>query len=237
MVKQSTFRELVIADLGMLDYQEAWNLQRAILDRKKAGQQTDYLLLLEHPHTYTLGKVAHREHLLLTDEELKEQSISVYDVDRGGDITYHGPGQLVGYPVIDLKNWKQDSHKYLRSLEEILIKVTDGYGLHSGRKEGLTGVWIEDRKIAAIGVKISSWITMHGFAYNCNPDLRLFSGIVPCGIRDKEVTSLSVETEKEVKASDIIPEIINNFKIEFQYHKSRAIDKYELLQAFEAVRG
>lgn len=236
-MKQSTSRELVIVDMGFMDYREAWDLQKKLLESKRHTDKEDYLLLLQHPHTYTLGKVAHREHLLLNDTELAEREIAVYDVDRGGDITYHGPGQLVGYPIFDLKNWYQDSHRYLRTIEEALIKVTDSYGLTAGRKDGLTGVWLDNRKIAAIGVKISSWITMHGFAYNCNPELNLFSGIIPCGIRDKEVTSLSVETKQIITVEDIIPVVKEQFIKEFDYYKSRAMDKYELLQTFEAVGG
>jgi lipoate-protein ligase B len=174
----------------LLDYKKAWDLQYQIHSLRINNQIEDTLILLEHPNTYTLGKTAHIENLIGDKEFLKKHSVSVFNIDRGGDITYHGPGQLVGYPIINLSEWYQDSHKYLRNLEEVLIKVCEEYGLKAERNEKYTGVWIEDRKIAAIGIKISRWVTMHGFAFNVNTDLNLFNGIIPCGISDKAVTSL-----------------------------------------------
>ncbi len=216
-MKQSTFKHLRVCDADEMPYAEAWELQRRIFAERKSGNGDDTLILLEHPHTYTLGKVAKREHLVYSDTELAEKGISVFDIDRGGDITYHGPGQLVGYPIIDLNNWKKDAHYYLRELEQVLIDVLNDYGVMSGRKAGLTGVWIEDRKIAAIGIKISSWITMHGFALNVTTDLGLFEGIIPCGIRDKAVTSLAKELQKEVLMSEVKLKIIHQFKSHFGY--------------------
>jgi len=185
-----TNKKLTYCDLEKIDYKEAWDLQRSIFDLRYQKKIDDVLLLLEHPHTYTLGKTADRQNLVGSDEYLKKNKISVYDIDRGGDITYHGPGQIVGYPIIDLNNWQKDTHKYLRALEEILIQVCAEYGLQAERNPKYTGVWFKERKIAAIGIKLSRWISMHGFAFNVNTDLSLFNGIVPCGISDKEVTSL-----------------------------------------------
>jgi len=190
-------RKLVYCDLGLIDYKEAWDLQKSVHQLKTENKIDDVLFLLEHPHTYTLGKTADKENLVGGDEYLTENNISVYDIDRGGDITYHGPGQIVGYPIISLTNWNQDTHKYLRAIEEVIIKVCDEYGLDASRVEKYTGVWIADRKICAIGIKVSRWITMHGFAFNVNTDLKLFKGIIPCGISDKDVTSLNRELKKE----------------------------------------
>ena len=217
MAKQFIYRELDYYDIGVIPYAEAWDLQKEIFSKRKEGVINDSFLMLEHPHTYTLGKVAKREHLLLTEEELEKEKISVFDIDRGGDITYHGPGQIVGYPIINLADWQKDSHKYLRTLEQVLIDMLRNYGIESGRKEGLTGVWIEDRKIAAIGIKISSWITMHGFALNVNTDLGLFGGIVPCGITDKQVTSLQKETGAFIPLEEVKELILKEFMSQFQY--------------------
>ena len=166
-------KKLIYCDLGTIDYKEAWDLQKSILDLRYKKRIDDVLLLLEHPNTYTLGKTADRKNLVSNIEYLQKNKISVYDIDRGGDITYHGPGQIVGYPIIDLNNWEKDTHKYLRALEEILIRTCSDYGLIATRNPEHTGVWIEDRKIAAIGIKVSRWITMHGFAFNVNTDLNL----------------------------------------------------------------
>ncbi len=204
-------------DLGIIDYQRAWDLQKDLLSHRNKGEIADTLLLLEHPHTYTLGKVADPNNLIGSKEYLEENKISVYNIDRGGDITYHGPGQVVGYPIIDLKDWHMDTHLYLRSLEETIIKVCAEYGLETGRREGFTGVWIEDRKICAIGIKVSRWITMHGFAFNINTDLAYFDGIIPCGIKDKEVTSLEKELGHTIELNEIKEKIINNFRDIFDY--------------------
>jgi lipoyl(octanoyl) transferase len=179
MENQFTYKILDYRDIGFIDYREAWDLQKKIFNERLSGDVNDVLLLLEHPHTYTLGKVADKKNLIGSQEYLVKNKISVYDIDRGGDITYHGPGQVVGYPIIDLKNWKQDTHLYLRSLEEVIIRTCSDYGIETGRNEKHTGVWIEDRKIAAIGIKVSRWITMHGFAFNVNTDLSFFNGIIP----------------------------------------------------------
>ncbi|MFA3783173.1 lipoyl(octanoyl) transferase LipB [Melioribacteraceae bacterium 4301-Me] len=203
MEKRFTYRSLDYCNLGLIEYGIAWDIQKEIFDLRLQNKINDVLLLLEHPHTYTLGKVADKNNLISSADYLKRNNISVYEIDRGGDITYHGPGQIVGYPIINLKNWKQDTHLYLRALEEVIILTCKAFGIDAGRNPKYTGVWINDRKIAAIGVKVSRWITMHGFAFNVNTDLSYFNGIIPCGIKDKEVTSL----EKELKQKLIIDEV------------------------------
>ena len=169
-------RSLTYCDLGLIDYKEAWDLQKHTFELRHQKKISDIIFLLEHPHTYTLGKVANEKNLTSSKEYLENKKISVYNIDRGGDITYHGPGQIVGYPIIDLNDWQNDTHKYLRALEEVIIKTCSYYGIKGTRDPRYTGVWIEDRKIAAIGIKISRWITMHGFAFNVNTDLSLFYG-------------------------------------------------------------
>ena len=221
-------RKLVYCDLGLIDYKEAWDLQKSVHQLKTENKIDDVLFLLEHPHTYTLGKTADKENLVGGDEYLTENNISVYDIDRGGDITYHGPGQIVGYPIISLTNWNQDTHKYLRAIEEVIIKVCDEYGLDASRVEKYTGVWIDDRKICAIGIKVSRWITMHGFAFNVNTDLKLFKGIIPCGISDKDVTSLNLELKKEINLGEVKERILHQFSVIFNYDQIELISKNEI---------
>jgi len=213
-------RSLTYCDLGLIDYQEAWNLQKEILALRYKNEIPDVIFLLEHPHTYTLGKVADKNHLISSSQYLEENKILVYDIDRGGDITYHGPGQIVGYPIINLNEWERDTHKYLRALEEVLIRVCTEFGLTTIRNSSYTGVWLENKKIAAIGIKVSRWITMHGFAFNVNTDLSLFQGIVPCGIIDKEVTSLQKELGKELELNQVKELIFKNFIEIFGYDSS-----------------
>lgn len=198
--------------LGLKDYQEAWDYQEKLfketVDQKIANRKLpveeqqvtkNFLLFCEHPHVYTLGKSGDENHLLANEAFLKEKEASYYKINRGGDITYHGPGQIVGYPILDLDHFFTDIHKYLRLLEEAVILTLKEYGIAAGRIDGLTGVWLdwEDerkaRKICALGVKSSRWVTMHGFAFNVNTNLEYFNYIVPCGIEDKAVTSLSKE--------------------------------------------
>ena len=212
-------KKLDYQNLGIVDYKVAWDLQHKLFEQRGKDEIEDTLLLLEHPNTYTLGKVADKNNLIADAEFLKKNNFSIFEIDRGGDITYHGPGQLVGYPIIKLDNWKKDSHLYLRNLEEVIIKTCADYGLTAGRKERLTGVWIENRKICAIGIKISRWITMHGFALNVNTDLSLFGGIIPCGIKDKEVTSLQKELNKTFNINEVKNRIVENFKLLFEYDK------------------
>ena len=223
---------LTYCDIDTIDYKEAWDLQKETFSRRVSGEVGDYLFLLEHPNTYTLGKTAHKENLRGSDQFLKENNISVFDIDRGGDITYHGPGQIVGYPIIDLNNWFKDTHKYLRALEEVIISTCREYGLDCGRNPKHTGVWLNDKKIAAIGIKVSRWITMHGFAFNVNTDLNLFDGIIPCGIQDKSVTSLSNELGTEIIISEVKEKLLKNFIEVFNYDERRIIDKEALLQTY-----
>lgn len=222
-------RKLVYCDLGFIDYKVVWDLQKSVHQLRVENKIDDILFLLEHPHTYTLGKTADKENLVSDKKYLDENKISVYDIDRGGDITYHGPGQIVGYPIISLTNWKQDTHKYLRSIEEVIINVLKEYGLSGTRVEKYTGVWLDDRKICAIGIKVSRWITMHGFAFNVNTDLKLFNGIIPCGITDKDVTSLNRELNNEVDINEVKEKIIHHFSAEFNYDQIEFKSKEEIL--------
>ncbi|MHB8337779.1 MAG: lipoyl(octanoyl) transferase LipB [Ignavibacteriaceae bacterium] len=218
-------KNINICDLGFIDYKEAWNLQKEILQLRHENKIEDVFFLLEHPNTYTLGKTADKAHLIGSIDYLNDNNISVYDIDRGGDITYHGPGQIVGYPIIDLNLWYRDTHKYLRALEEVIIKTCAHYGLEGIRDSKYTGVWIEDRKIAAIGIKVSHWITMHGFAFNVNTNLSLFNGIVPCGIYDKQVTSLEKELGKKLDILEVKNLLAENFREIFGYTETTELPK------------
>ena len=212
-----TNRLLTYCNLGLIGYTEAWDLQKSTFKQRVNGEVNDTLFLLEHPHTYTLGKVAEKNNLVGNESFLKKNNISVYEIDRGGDITYHGPGQIVGYPIINLQDWKKDTHKYLRALEEVIMLTCIEYGLVPHRDSRYTGVWIEDKKIAAIGIKVSRWVTMHGFAINVNTDLSMFKGIVPCGIVDKDVTSLKNELRQDIPIDEVKLSLLNNFKEVFDY--------------------
>jgi len=222
-------KKLTYCDLGTIDYKQAWDLQKNHFELRYQKEIDDILLLLEHPNTYTLGKTADRENLVAADEFLKRNKISVYDIDRGGDITYHGPGQIVGYPIIDLKKWKEDTHKYLRAIEEVIIKSCSEYNLVANRHPEFTGVWIGDKKIAAIGIKISRWITMHGFAFNVNTDLSLFDGIIPCGIGDKKVTSMQYELGLALDITEVKSVILKNFTEVFEYSPAEKMEADEVL--------
>jgi lipoyl(octanoyl) transferase len=222
---------LTYCDLGFIDYKEAWDLQQEIHAQRVSNEVEDFLFLLEHPNTYTLGKTAHKENLKGSEEYLKKNNISVYNIDRGGDITFHGPGQIVGYPIIDLNNWFKDTHKYLRALEEVIINTCSDYDLNSEQNSKHTGVWIGDRKIAAIGIKVSRWVTMHGFAFNVNTDLNLFDGIIPCGIQDKSVTSLNKELKTEIDINEVKEKLLKNFNDIFNYDKVSMIQKEEIIQS------
>lgn len=186
-------RELEVRRLGLVPYGEALRIQRELVEDRRAGRVPDLLLLLQHPHVLTLGvrRDGGRSHVLATPGRLEELGVEVFETGRGGDVTYHGPGQVVGYPILDLRPDRCDVHRYVRDLEEVMIRVTAGYGVASGRVAGLTGAWAGAEKIGAIGVRISRWITSHGFAYNVNTDLSFFNLIVPCGIADRGVTSLA----------------------------------------------
>jgi len=195
-----TPRKLEVRTLGLVPYDEALALQRALVDERQRGQLDDLLLLLEHPHVLTLGVRGDggRRHILASPDQLAGRGVDVHETGRGGDITYHGPGQLVAYPILDLRPDRQDVHRYVRDLEEVMIRLSAGYGLAAGRIAGLSGTWIGDRKIGAVGIRISRWITSHGIAFNVTTDLSYFDLIVPCGIADKSVTSLARELGREV---------------------------------------
>jgi lipoyl(octanoyl) transferase len=215
-------KKVKFIDLGLIDYQQAWDYQTEIFDDivklKIENRKVDlhdqkatnnYLLFCQHPHVYTLGKSGSEENLLLDEKGLKEKQATFYKINRGGDITYHGPGQIVGYPILDLDNFFTDIHKYLRLLEEAVILTLAHYGIEAGRIEGLTGVWLDyekqenPRKICALGVKSSRWVTMHGFAFNVNADLDYFNNIIPCGIDDKAVTSLNKELGHDLPIEEV----------------------------------
>jgi lipoyl(octanoyl) transferase len=195
---------LDIRRLGTVPYGEAVALQEDLVRRRRADEIPDTLLLLEHPHVITLGSGSHDEHVLVSEEERRERGIELYDSGRGGDVTYHGPGQLVGYPILRLEEGRRDLHRYLRDMEESLIRGIARFGLEGRRVEGLTGVWVGDDKVAAIGIRVSSgWITSHGFALNVATDLSYFGTIVPCGIRDHGVCSISGLLGRDVEMSEV----------------------------------
>jgi len=222
-------KKLTYRDLGTIDYKDAWDLQKNLFNSRYKKEIDDTFLLLEHPHTYTLGKTADRKNLIAEDKFLDQNKISVYDIDRGGDITYHGPGQIVGYPIIDLTGWQEDTHKYLRALEEVIIKTCSEYNISANRNTDYTGVWVADKKIAAIGIKVSRWITMHGFAFNVNTDLSLFDGIIPCGIKDKQVTSIQNELGIAIDINEVKSIILKNFTEVFEYSPAAKMKPDEIL--------
>jgi lipoyl(octanoyl) transferase len=212
-------KKVKFVDWGLVDYQEAWDQQELILNDTVAiktsnrvngatEETPNFLIFCEHPHVYTLGKSGHPENLLLDEKGLQEKEATYYKINRGGDITYHGPGQLVGYPILDLDNFFTDIHLYLRTLEEAVILTLQDYGISAGRYEGFTGVWLDAdnekaRKICAMGVRCSRWVTMHGFAFNVNANLDYFKNIVPCGIDDKDVTSMQRELGHALNMAEV----------------------------------
>jgi lipoyl(octanoyl) transferase len=202
---------LLVSDIGRTRYADAWTFQKEIWTLRHANAIQDTLLLTEHEHVYTLGKSTDNNHLLASEEELKISGTDVFHIDRGGDITYHGPGQIVGYPIIDLNNYFLDIHRYLRSLEEVIIHTLAEFGIQAGRERDMTGVWVNDEKIAAIGVKVSRWVTMHGFALNVNTDLLKFDRIIPCGIFHKGVTSMQRMLGREVAIVAVQKAIVKSF--------------------------
>jgi lipoyl(octanoyl) transferase len=202
-----------VRELGRVPYARALEVQQILVQRRRAGSIPDQLLLLEHPHVITLGSSSLAEHVLIPEDRRAELGIELFEVGRGGDVTYHGPGQLVGYPILDLKPDRKDVHRYLRDLEEVLIRALHHFGLRGERMTGLTGVWVKGRKIGAIGVRISSgWIASHGFALNVSPDLEYFDSIVPCGIEDREVTSISRALGRPVSVEEALHPVIGAFE-------------------------
>ncbi len=186
-----------IIDLGISDYKDTWNLQKELQEKRIQGEIEDQLILVEHPAVYTLGKNASKDHILK-----EKEGVSVIQTDRGGNITFHGPGQLVGYPILDLNFYKRSITWYMRELEQLMIDVLKEYGIEGSTKKGLTGTWVEDHKIAALGVRISRWVTMHGFSLNINPDLNYYQDIIPCGIQEYGVTSMAMIMGEEVPSMD-----------------------------------
>ena len=225
--------EVIVQNLGLIDYKEAWDIQeqyfKSAIDCKIARRNDDslpipqnYLLFCEHPNVFTIGKSGNEDHLLLSQKELLSNDTSYYKINRGGDITYHGPGQLVVYPILDLEQFFTDIHKYMRFLEQVVINTLSHFKIDSGRIEGMTGVWVDyrkntPRKICAMGVKSSRWVTMHGIGFNINTDLSFFSQIVPCGIEDKAVTSLQKELGVEVDLSAVEKRVLREFQALFNF--------------------
>ncbi|WP_339665501.1 lipoyl(octanoyl) transferase LipB [Maribacter arcticus] len=226
-------KRVQLQDLGLKDYKETWDFQeklfKEIIDLKIKNRREEesvdtpnYLIFVEHPHVYTLGKSGDISNLLVDEKALEEKGASFYKINRGGDITYHGPGQIVGYPILDLDNFFTDIHKYLRFLEEMVILTLADYGLKAERSKGETGVWLDvgtpfARKICALGVRASRWVTMHGFALNVNADLGYFDMMIPCGIKGKAVTSLNVELgKKEVEMNEVKERLLRHFSSLFE---------------------
>lgn len=224
-------KKVFLQDLGTKDYKDTWDYQEEIfakvVEQKKQKRENpdvetdNYFLFVEHPHVYTLGKSGDISNLLLSEKQLVDKGATFYKINRGGDITYHGPGQIVCYPILDLENFFTDIHKYLRLLEETIILVLADYGLKGVRSEGETGVWLDvgtpfARKICAMGVRASRWVTMHGFALNVNADLGYFDNIIPCGIRGKGVTSLHVELGREIDENEVREKILKHFQNLFE---------------------
>lgn len=214
-------------DLGKAGYKEVWDLQKKIHLHKQNNKTDDIIITVEHEPVYTLGKTGSRDHILIRDDEMKEKGISYYEIDRGGDITYHGPGQLVVYPIIDLNNYYKDTHRYLRDLEEVAILTLKELGIDAQREEEFTGVWVGEEKICAIGIKVSRWITMHGLALNINNDLSYFDKIIPCGIFHKGVTSIEKTTTTKINIEPVKSLLINNFCKVFKINKISAVLKDE----------
>ena len=229
-------KSIQLQDLGLKDYKETWDLQEEIFKktvavkvrnrRENAGLSTpNHFLFVSHAHVYTLGKSGDLSNLLLNEEQLKTKGANFYKINRGGDITYHGPGQIVGYPILDLENFFTDIHKYLRLLEETIILTLADYGVEASRSQGETGVWLDvgtpfARKICAVGVRASRWVTMHGFALNVNTDLGYFDHIIPCGIRGKSVTSLGVELKQDhVDENEVKEKLLKHFLNLFEAQK------------------
>ena len=209
-----SLRRLDVRRLGVVSYAEGLELQQTLVAQRVAGEIDDVLLLLQHPHVLTLGVKAgeSRQHVLATPARLAELGVEVHETGRGGDVTYHGPGQIVGYPIISLKPDRCDVHQYVRDLEECMIRVTADYGFTAGRIQGLTGAWVGAEKIGAIGVRIQRWVTSHGFAFNVNTDLDFFRLIVPCGISDRGVTSLRRLTGREVPIAEVEDRFVEHFR-------------------------
>ena len=211
---------LNLLNLGLKDYQETYKIQKELVNKRCEGRIPDTLILVEHPSVFTIGKSGSRENILASLSELKKEGIKVHEIDRGGDITYHGPGQIVGYPIIDLKEQGKDIHLYLRTLEEVLIKSLQDFSIEAGRIKGMTGVWVDDKKIASIGIGVSKWVTYHGFSLNVDSNMKHFAMINPCGL-NRPITSmkeilngkLPPREEIENKLAGIFEEVFSKRKL------------------------
>lgn len=223
---------LEIVDLGVCNYGTTWELQKQFHARRIAGEIPDTLILVEHPDVYTLGKNADATNLIASQDYLKSKSIEIFHVDRGGDITYHGPGQLVGYPIFNLKEHRESISWYVNAVEEVLIQTLNDFGISSNRINGLTGIWINDKKIAAIGMRVSRWVTMHGFALNISTDLSLFSGIIPCGISNKGVTRI-IDINPTVTIEQVKTKVVDHFKNILAFTNVRRYNQLVKLQENE----
>ena len=245
-------RDVVVCELGRVAYEPAWAVQKAVQARLIAAKRATppealphVLLLVEHPPVYTLGKSGDAAHLLLSEDALRARGASFFRIDRGGDITFHGPGQLVGYPILDLDRVFTDIHRYLRELEDVVIRTCADDGVHGGRVEGRTGVWIgpdargPERKICAFGIRCSRWVTMHGFALNLNTDLAFFDHIVPCGIADRGVTSLARELDRPADEAAVRDRLLHHFSVRFGASLTRlaGADAFAFLEDLTGVTG
>ena len=208
--------KITITDLGQMDYQSAWDYQKETHEKVLKGKAPDTLIFVEHEPVYTLGKNADNNHLLQSAPD----DAKVYNVERGGDITYHGPGQIVGYPILDLHHYQKSISWYMRTLESLIMDTLQEYEISSSRKEGLAGVWVNDKKIAALGVRMSRWVTMHGFALNVNTDLHYYNGIIPCGIFEYGITSMENELGKELSMDEVKNVLMKHFRSTFQEEKN-----------------
>lgn len=205
---------ITISNLGLKDYQQTYKIQKELVKQRTAGKIPDTLILVEHPPVFTIGRSGSRKNILIPLVKLKEEGIKVYEIDRGGDITYHGPGQIVGYPIIDLKKYGKDIHLYLRTLEDVLIRLLKDFNISSKRIQGMTGVWIKDKKIASIGIGVSKWITYHGFCLNIDPNMKHFAMINPCGL-NKPVTSMKEQLNSGCPERNKIEEKLIETFVEF----------------------
>jgi lipoyl(octanoyl) transferase len=231
---------LLTIDLGLISYTDAYALQQRIVAARKAHAIDDVLLLCEHPPVITLGRNGKCENLLASDSVLRQKNVEFHETNRGGDITYHGPGQIVGYPILDLSRIKQDVHWYVRTLEEVMIRASADFGVAAYRVPGKTGIWVAatptEEKLAAIGVHISRWVTSHGFAYNVATDLRYFDLIIPCGINDRKATSLEKLLNRAVPLSEVKPNLVCHFAELFNFDP-RAASRAELLSSLSEVEA
>jgi lipoyl(octanoyl) transferase len=229
-------KSCLIVELGLIDYGDAWALQKRLVAARKANALEDVVLFCEHLHVITLGRNGKREHLLASEHVLKQKGVELHTTDRGGDITYHGPGQIIGYPILNLGAIRRDVVWYVRMLEEAMICATAEFGVSAERLEGKTGIWVRtattEEKLAAIGVHLSRWVTSHGFAYNVSTDLRFFDLIVPCGIADRKATSLEKILGRSIEGKEVAPQLVKHFGEVFGLEMKQA-SRQELLEKLE----